>query len=140
MPNSRFRLYETTVFRYNLPVGDALRQQMSAAGESSEPTLEGRTDMDVRGIGPAFGAIPAKSASGIPTPREATQSKPVSPEDVVEISAAGKMLDQLSQTPDIRQARIAQIKAEIENGTYDTDAKLEAALSKMFDSLGLETE
>jgi flagellar biosynthesis anti-sigma factor FlgM len=74
----------------------------------------------------------------VPANREITGGKPVSPNDELEISAAGKMLDQLSQTPDIRQERIARIKAAIENGTYDTDAKLEAALSKMFDSLGIE--
>lgn len=94
--------------------------------------------MDVRGVGPALGALPVKSTAGIPTNREVSGNAPVSPKDELELSSAGKMLDQLSQTPDIRQERLARIKAEIANGTYDTDAKLEAALSKMFDTLGLE--
>ena len=50
------------------------------------------------------------------------------------------MLDQLSQSPDIRQERLAQIKAAIENGTYDTDEKLEAALGKMFDTMGIDLD
>ena len=50
------------------------------------------------------------------------------------------MLDQLSQNPDIRQERLAQIKAAIENGTYDTDEKLEAALSKLFNSIGVDLD
>jgi flagellar biosynthesis anti-sigma factor FlgM len=65
-------------------------------------------------------------------------SKPVVtiPQDELEISQAGKMLDRLSETPEVRAERIAHIKEAIENGTYDTDEKLEAALSKMLDSLG----
>lgn len=94
--------------------------------------------MDVRGVGSAVGAVPVRGNPSVPANREVTGSKPVSPNDELEISAAGKMLDQLSQNPDIRQERIARIKAAIENGTYDTDAKLEAALSKMFDSLGID--
>jgi hypothetical protein len=48
------------------------------------------------------------------------------------------MLEQLSQTTDMRQERIARIKEAIENGTYDTDAKLEAALERMLGSLGID--
>jgi flagellar biosynthesis anti-sigma factor FlgM len=94
--------------------------------------------MDVRGVGSSLGAVPVRSGAGVSPNRELTGTKPVSPKDELEISAAGKMLEQASQNPDIRQERIAAIKAAIENGTYDTDAKLEAALSKMFDALGLD--
>ena len=94
--------------------------------------------MDVRGVGSAFGAVPVRSNPAAPVGREAVVGKPVSPNDELEISAAGKMLDQLSQNPEIRQERLARIKAAIEAGTYDTDAKLEAALSKMFDALGID--
>ncbi len=34
-----------------------------------------------------------------------------------------------------REKRLQEIKAAIENGTYDTDEKLEQALSRMFDSV-----
>lgn len=136
----QIRLYETVVLRYNLPVGNAERGRVSASGASPAPTPEGTTDMDVRSVGPSIGAVPVKSTASIPSNREVSGNKPVSPKDELELSAAGKMLDQLSQTPDLRQERLARIKAEIENGTYDTDAKLEAALSKMFDSLGLDAD
>lgn len=96
--------------------------------------------MEVRGVGQALGAVPVKSTAGISANRQVTGSKPVSPQDELELSSAGKMLDQLSQNSNIRQERLARIKAEIQNGTYDTDAKLEAALSKMFDSLGLDAD
>ena len=96
--------------------------------------------MDVRGVGQTPGALPVRTVNSVPGNREVAGTKPVSPQDVLELSAAGKMLDHISQTPDIRQERLAAIKAAIENGTYDTDARLEAALSRMFDTLGIEIE
>lgn len=94
--------------------------------------------MDVRGIGSVPGATPIRPAATPPVARDAGVAKPQFPRDELELSATGKMLDQLSQNPNIRQERLAQIKAAIENGTYDTDEKLQAALNKMFDSMGLD--
>lgn len=48
------------------------------------------------------------------------------------------MLDDLSQSSAVRAERLAQIKADIEAGTYETPEKLEAALSKMLGELGLD--
>lgn len=137
-PASQNRLYETVVLRYNLPLGRAERKDVPLANARPAPNLDGRSDMDVRGVGSSPGAVPVRAANGTQAGRDVAGARPVSPKDELEISAAGKMLDQLSQNPDLRQERIASIKAAIEAGTYDTDAKLEAALSKMFDALGLE--
>jgi negative regulator of flagellin synthesis FlgM len=63
---------------------------------------------------------------------------PVSPKDEVEISAVGKMLDDASRTPGIREQRLAEIKAAIEAGTYDTPEKLELALARMVEQLKLD--
>jgi flagellar biosynthesis anti-sigma factor FlgM len=101
------------------------------------PTQEGRTDMDVRGVGSSLGVASTRTNAPVPSHRDTAVAKPVSPKDELEISATGKMLDQLSQNPDVRQERLARIKAAIDDGTYDTDAKLEAALSKMIDALGI---
>jgi negative regulator of flagellin synthesis FlgM len=96
--------------------------------------------MDVRGIGSVPGASPIRPAASPSVTPNAGVAKPQFPRDELQLSSAGKMLDQLSQSPDIRQERLAQIKAAIENGTYDTDEKLEAALSKMFDSMGVDLD
>jgi anti-sigma28 factor (negative regulator of flagellin synthesis) len=45
------------------------------------------------------------------------------------------MLDKLSKSPQVRAERLAQIKAAIDSGHYDTDEKLEAALMNMFQSM-----
>ena len=101
--------------------------------------MEGQTNMDVSGIGSVSGATPARAVS--PTSSQPVTTSSVSaPRDELEISSAGKMLDRLSETPEVRAERLAQIKEAIENGAYDTDEKLEAALSRMFDSLGIDLD
>ena len=93
--------------------------------------------MDVSGMGSVQGSNPVRPAAAA-TP--ATPAKPAetagitSPKDELEISAAGQMLDRLSESPEVRAERIAQIKQAIDNGDYDTDEKLEAAFSRMFDA------
>lgn len=134
----QIRLYESVAFRYNLPVQNLSSGQVPPP--EAFPTQDGRTGMDVRGVGSTFGAAPVRSTGITPAVKPQADARPVSPTDELELSATGKMLDQLSQNPDVRQERIAAIKAAIENGTYDTDAKLEAALSKMFDTLGLDLD
>lgn len=100
----------------------------------------GRGDMDVRGINSVPGNVPIRPTTNPPVTRDAGVAKPQFPRDELQISAAGKMLEQASQNSDVRQERLAQIKAAIENGTYDTDEKLEAALGRMFDSLGIDAD
>ena len=93
--------------------------------------------MDVSGIGSVSGGAPTRGVSPTnPVSHPSAASSIESPRDQLEISSAGKMLDRLSETPEVRAERLANIKEAIENGAYDTDEKLEAALSKMFDSIG----
>ena len=100
-------------------------------------TKEGQTIMDVSGIGSVSGATPNRPVA--PSASQTVTAPAVSvPQDNLEISTAGKMLDRLSETPDVRAERLAQIKEAIENGAYDTDEKLEAALLRMFDAHGID--
>ena len=109
--------------------------------------LKRRVDMDVSGIGSVPGSGPVRSAipaaSHPATNSVATTSAPssvTSPRDELEISTAGQMLDRLSDSPEVRAERIAQIKEAIENGEYDTDEKLDAALSRMFEVHGIDLD
>jgi len=97
---------------------------------------EGQTHMDVSGVGSVSGPTPARGVSSTSQPAAAPGVS--APRDELEISSAGKMLDRLSETPEMRAERLAQIKEAIDNGDYDTDEKLEAALSRMFNSLGID--
>jgi anti-sigma28 factor (negative regulator of flagellin synthesis) len=76
---------------------------------------------------PEFTA-PSETAPAVLTP----------PRDEVEISSVGKLLDDASRTPGIREQRLAQIKSAIEAGTYETPEKLELALNRMIEDLKLE--
>ncbi|MBM4077783.1 MAG: flagellar biosynthesis anti-sigma factor FlgM [Planctomycetes bacterium] len=89
----------------------------------------------IRGIESTSPQVSANSATS-----SATNSSSVSPQDELELSEVGRSFDSAGESPEVRAKRIDQIKQEIENGTYDTDAKLEAALSRMFDSIGIDLD
>ena len=91
--------------------------------------------MDVRGPGSVGGALPIRDLRPSVEFEQATSSPPMTPRDEVDISEAGKMMEEMSRTPGVREQRLAQIKAAIEAGTYDTPEKLELALSRMFDQI-----
>ena len=55
------------------------------------------------------------------------------PQDTVEISSSANFVDLVHQLPDIREDRVAAIRAAIAEGSYDTDQKLDVALSRMLD-------
>jgi anti-sigma28 factor (negative regulator of flagellin synthesis) len=109
--------------------------------ESSE---EGTASMDVNGVRSAYGAyaphaktldgLTGNSSSGTPS------VGPKTPLDELQLSSVGRMLDKLSQNSEVRAERLAQIREAIANGTYDTEAKLEAALEKMFAAEGIRVD
>ncbi len=98
--------------------------------------------MNVNGIGSVGSTNPVTSIKNSqPTQKPAAPAGGItSPADELELSSAGKALDNLSRTSSLRQERLNQIKAAIENGTYDTDEKLEAALGRFLNIHGLDEE
>ncbi len=62
----------------------------------------------------------------------ATQNTNSVPVDSLEISAEAQMLS-TSNATDIRADRVADLRAQIASGEYETPEKLEAAVSRMFD-------
>ncbi len=94
--------------------------------------------MEVRGLSSARPMAPISRPETTPGASEAAPAGPTSPSDEVEISAMGKLLDDASRSSGIREQRLAQIKAAIEAGTYDTPEKLEFALNRMVEQLKLD--
>lgn len=96
--------------------------------------------MEVSGLSSVGGAIPLRPASSATTPSAIPAAVPssIAPKDELEISSAARMAEGLSEAGESRTERLARIKAEIEAGSYDTDEKLDVALSRMFDSLGVD--
>ena len=94
--------------------------------------------MEVSGLSSARPMSPVSRPEVTTGPAQFAPVGPVSPKDEVEISAVGKLLDDASRTPGIREQRLAEIKAAIEAGTYETPEKLEMALNRMVDQLKLD--
>jgi len=57
------------------------------------------------------------------------------PRDVIEISVAAKLAATLRELPEVRKDLVARVRAEIQNGTYVTEEKLEIALDKLMEEL-----
>jgi len=67
---------------------------------------------------------------------QAAQNAPASGAvDRVDISAAAEEAAKAAETGSIRQNLVNDIRAQIAAGTYETPAKLDAALERMFDEL-----
>lgn len=56
--------------------------------------------------------------------------------DQLDISHEADFASQVKDIPDIRADRVAQIKAQIADGTYLTDDKLDLALERLLDEIG----
>ena len=66
------------------------------------------------------------------TSANATQNNNSVPIDSLEISAEAQLLSTSSAT-EIRADRVADLRAQIASGDYETPEKLEAAVGRMFD-------
>jgi negative regulator of flagellin synthesis FlgM len=67
---------------------------------------------------------------------QASQNTPASGAvDRVDISAAADAAAQAAETASVRHDLVNNIRAQIAAGTYDTPAKLDAALERMFDEM-----
>ena len=56
--------------------------------------------------------------------------------DELEISPEADLVSQVHDLPEIRADRVAEIRAEIASGAYETDEKLELAVGRLFDEIG----
>jgi len=82
------------------------------------------------------GNSPIQKITSTPVQKEvpATETKRPSLADRVELSGAGSILSRLKSN-DIRADKVADIKAQIEAGTYEDDQKLDVAADRLLDDL-----
>ena len=69
-------------------------------------------------------------------PSSAPQARGLSGVDQLDISPEAELLSQVRNLPDVRQDRVNDIRSQIKAGTYDTDEKLDLALSRLLDEIG----
>lgn len=134
---SKNRLNRVAILRYDV------RHQEGADPSSLERSARqaGSADMEVQGPGSLQRSVPISpvNTTAAKTGGAASAQTPASSKsnDAVEISSAGQLLDKLSKSPEVRAERLAQIKASIASGDYDSDEKLEAALMNLLQSIVL---
>lgn len=93
--------------------------------------------MEINGLGHIDGPQPiraphrAESAESI----EPTNTESISFEDRIEFSTEAEMLSRIDDLPEIRTDRVADIRAQIEAGVYETDEKLEVSIGRLLDEI-----
>jgi negative regulator of flagellin synthesis FlgM len=92
--------------------------------------------MQIYGPSHLHGAQPinAPHASRVSQSAAAGSASPI--QDEVQISSQGQFVDRVHELPDIRQDRVNQIRAQIAQGTYETDDKLDVAVGRLLDEIG----
>lgn len=73
-------------------------------------------------------------SSHAPKPTSPSDAAPIT--DEVEISEAGRLVDQARAVPEIRQDRVDAIRVQIAEGTYETPEKLDTAVERLLDEIG----
>lgn len=76
-------------------------------------------------------AAPAKPAAA----ESATPTTPTRASDRLELSGLSPLLKTAKAGGDIRADKVADIKAQIAAGTYETDDKIDGAVDKLLDEL-----
>ncbi len=83
----------------------------------------------VHGAQPIHGPHTARSVESAPT------SDTLTPSDRLDISEAGQIAGRLAEIPDIRADRVADIRAALADGTYETLDKLDVAVDRLLDEI-----
>ena len=91
--------------------------------------------MEIYGPGQVQGPQSIQAARRL----QAAQTESVvdnTPVDQVDISAETDFVSQVNDLPDVRADLVADIRAQIESGTYETEAKLDVAVGRLLDEIG----
>ena len=91
--------------------------------------------MQINGPSHIHGAHRTNPADAARPAQSTQEPSGVTGGDEVSISAEADLLARINELPDIRQDRVDQIRAEIAAGTYETDEKLDTAISRLLDEI-----
>lgn len=69
-------------------------------------------------------------------PSAAARTGSLAEVDQLDISYEASLVSRVQDAPDIRTDRVAQIRAQIQAGVYETDEKLNGALDRLLDEIG----
>ena len=92
--------------------------------------------MEIYGPGRIDGAQSVRGPHQTRSVEPHTSLDPLHGMDQIDISPEAELVSRVGDVPDIRADRIAEIRAEIEAGVYETDEKLDVALGRLLDEIG----
>lgn len=91
--------------------------------------------MHIYGPAHVHGAQPINPPHRAQSSPPATASQNAGAADQLDISQEADMVSRALDTPGIRHQRVAEIRAAIESGEYETEEKLEIAVSRLLDEI-----
>lgn len=91
--------------------------------------------MEINGPGPVGGPERLEPVQPSSPADQTSQAGGVGGSDEVTISEEARLLARVNDIPDIRQDVVDQIRTEIADGTYETEDKLDTAISRLLDEI-----
>ena len=91
--------------------------------------------MEVNGSGSISSPLPINRPTVQTQVAPTKPVAPTTPQDEVEISAAGRTMEDLTSSTGLHAERLAQIKASIDDGTYENQEKFDIAMSRLMDRI-----
>ena len=92
--------------------------------------------MQIHGPAHLHGPQPINAPHGAKATQPTPQPEAFRETDQLDISPEADLVSRIRELPDIRADRVAEIRSEIESGTYETPDKLESALDRLLDEIG----
>jgi len=56
--------------------------------------------------------------------------------DQVELSKTAQLLSKIADLPDVRQGLVDRVRASLDDGTYETEARTDAAIDGLLEDIG----
>ena len=92
--------------------------------------------MQIHGTTQVHGPQPINAPHRARAAQPTTQTSFVAGTDQLDISREADLVSRIREIPDIRTDRVAEIRAAIEAGEYETEEKLDIAVSRLLDEIG----
>lgn len=92
--------------------------------------------MEIYGPAHLHGPQPLGPPHVARTARTGPAQQPGPIRDELHISDAARAAEMLADVPDVRHGRVAEIRAQIAAGTYETPEKLDVALERLLNEIG----
>ncbi len=92
--------------------------------------------MQIHGTAQVHSPQPVSAPHRLPASQPTTPSRDAAPVDQLDISPEADLVSRVREIPDVRSDRVAELRAAIQSGTYETEAKLNLAVDRLFDEVG----